>query len=161
MNLFEINEAIKQIADRDDIDPQTLKDTLDSLELTRDEKLDGLAGLIERDIANIAFLAKKIKELAEQKSHLEKQKDNLQKYITDVIDNAHIKQLQTKHYLLKTRGARQKTIISDEKKLPDKYKITKVTESTKVNTNQIYKDLKDGVEVPGAHLEPNRRTVIS
>ncbi|RMC36007.1 hypothetical protein F5ESL0236_07590 [Lactobacillus sp. ESL0236] len=161
MNLFEINDAIKQIADRDDIDPQTLKDTLDSLELTRDEKLDGLAGLIERDIANIAFLVKKIKELSEQKSHLEKQKDNLQKYMTDVIDNAHIKQLQTKHYLLKTRGARQKTIISDEKKLPDKYKITKVTESTRVNTNQIYKDLKDGVEVPGAHLEPNRRTIIS
>ncbi|RMC24454.1 MULTISPECIES: siphovirus Gp157 family protein [unclassified Lactobacillus] len=161
MKLFEINDAIKQIVDRDDIDPVTLKDTLDSLELTRDAKLDGLAGLIERDTANIDFLAKKIKQLTEQKHHYENQKDNLLKYMTEVIDNADIKQLKTEHYILKPRNYRDKTIVSDEAKLPDKYKITKVTESTKVNTNQIYKDLKDGVEVPGAYLEPNRRTVIS
>lgn len=59
MNLFEINDAIKQIVDKDDIDPQTLKDTLDALAITRDEKLDGLAGLIERDTADIDFLLTK------------------------------------------------------------------------------------------------------
>ena len=60
MKLFEINNAIKEVADKDDIDPETLKDTLDALKLTRDDKLDGLAGLIERDTANIDFLTNKI-----------------------------------------------------------------------------------------------------
>lgn len=40
MKLFEINEAVKQIVDRDGIDLQFLKDKLDVLELNRDAKLN-------------------------------------------------------------------------------------------------------------------------
>ena len=69
MKLFEINDAIRQVADRENIDEQTLKDTLDSLETTREEKLDGIAGLIERDTADIEFLKNKIRQLTDQKRH--------------------------------------------------------------------------------------------
>ena len=159
MKLFEINEAIKKIADRDDIDQQTLKDTLDSLKLTRDAKLDGLAGLIERDTADIDFLANKIKQLTEQKKQRQNQKENLLRYMTEVIDNAGIKELHTKHYILKPRNYRQKTIISDERKLPKVYIVTK--EVSSIDKRKLYQDMKNGQEVPGAHLEPNRKTIIS
>lgn len=159
MNLFEINDAIKQIVDRDDIDPQALKDTLDALELTRDEKLDGLAGLIERDTADIDFLTSKIKQLTEQKRNYEKQKDNLLKYMTEVIDDAGVKQVQTKHYILKPRNYRQKTIISDEQKIPTEYRVKK--EVISINKVKLYTDLKNGMSVPGAYLEPNRKTIIN
>ncbi|MCO6528626.1 MAG: siphovirus Gp157 family protein [Lactobacillus sp.] len=159
MNLFEINDSIKQIVDRDDIDSEALKDTLDALELTRDEKLDGLAGLIERDTADIDFLTNKIKQLTEQKRHFQNQKDNLLKYMTEVIDDAGVKQVQTKHYILKPRNYRQKTIISDELKLPDTYREKK--EVVSINKQLLYNDLKKGVEIPGAHLEPNRKTTIN
>lgn len=159
MKLFEINDAIKQIADRDDLDPEMLKDTLDSLALTRDAKLDGLAGLIERDSADIDFLTNKIKQLTEQKRHFENQKSNLLNYMTEVIDDAGLKQVKTEHYILKPRNYRQKTIISDESKLPDDYHVIK--EVLSIDKRKLYSDLKDGVNIPGAHLEPNRKTVIS
>ena len=159
MKLFEINEAIKKIADRDDIDQQTLKDTLDSLKLTRDAKLDGLAGLIERDTADIDFLANKIKQLTEQKKQRQNQKENLLRYMTEVIDNAGIKELHTEHYILKPRNYKQKTIISDERKIPKVYIVTK--EVSSIDKRKLYQDMKDGQEVPGAHLEPNRKTIIS
>ena len=159
MKLFEINEAIKKIADRDDIDQQTLKDTLDSLKLTRDAKLDGLAGLIERDTADIDFLANKIKQLTEQKKQRQNQKENLLRYMTEVIDNAGIKELHTEHYILKPRNYKQKTIISDERKIPKVYIVTK--EVSSIDKRKLYQDMKDGQEVPGAHLEPNRKTTIS
>ncbi|MBC6360546.1 siphovirus Gp157 family protein [Lactobacillus apis] len=159
MKLFEINEAIKKIADRDDIDQQTLKDTLDSLKLTRDAKLDGLAGLIERDTADIDFLTNKIKQLTEQKKQRQNQKENLLRYMTEVIDNAGIKELHTEHYILKPRSFRQKTVISDESKLPEVYRVKK--EVVSIDKQKLYNDMKDGNEVPGAHLEPNRKTVIS
>lgn len=159
MKLFEINDAIKQIADKDDLDPEMLKDTLDSLTLTRDEKLDGLAGLIERDSADIDFLTNKIKQLTEQKRHFENQKNNLLNYMTEVIDDAGLKQVKTEHYILKPRNYRQKTIISDESKLPDSYHVKK--EVLSIDKRKLYSDLKDGVNVPGAHLEPNRKTVIN
>ena len=159
MKLFEINDAIKQIADKDDLDPEMLKDTLDSLALTRDAKLDGLAGLIERDTADIDFLTNKIKQLTEQKRHFENQKTNLLNYMTEVIDDAGLKQVKTEHYILKPRNYRQKTIISDESKLPDDYHVKK--EVLSIDKRRLYSDLKDGVNIPGAHLEPNRKTVIS
>lgn len=159
MNLFEINDAIKQVVDKDDIDPQTLKDTLESLAITRDEKLDGLAGLIERDTADIDFLTNKIKKLTEQKRRFESQKENLQKYMTEVIDDAGLKQVKTEHFILKPRNYRQKTIVSDESKLPEEYRVIKETAS--IDKRKLYDDLIDGKNIPGAHLEPNRKTTIN
>lgn len=46
MNVFEINNAIAEIENKD-LDPEVLVDTIKSLELTRDQKLDGAAGLKE------------------------------------------------------------------------------------------------------------------
>lgn len=159
MNLFEINDAIKQIVDKDDIDPQTLKDTLDALAITRDEKLDGLAGLIERDTADIDFFTNKIKKLTEQKRHFENQKENLQRYMTEVIDDAGLKQVKTEHFILKARNYRQKTVVSDENKLPEEYRVIKETAS--IDKRKLYDDLIDGKNIPGAHLEPNRKTTIN
>lgn len=159
MNLFEINDAIKQVVDKEDIDPQMLKDTLDSLAITRDEKLDGLAGLIERDTADAEFLASKIKKLTEQKRRFENQKENLQKYMTEVIDDAGLKQVKTEHYILKPRNYRQKTIVSDERKIPEEYRVIK--ETTSIDKRKLYDDLIDGKDIPGVHLEPNRKTTIN
>ena len=159
MKLFEINNAIKEIVDKDNIDPETLKDTMDALTLTREAKLDGLAGLIERDSADIDFLSNKIKQLTEQKRHYENQKNNLQNYMTEVIDDAGIKELHTEHYILKPRNFKQKTIISDERKIPKDYVITK--EVSKIDKKKLYSDMKDGKQIPGAYLEPNRKTTIN
>lgn len=159
MKLFEINDAIRQVADRENIDEQILKDTLDSLETTREEKLDGIAGLIERDTADIEFLKNKIRQLTDQKRHFENQKASLQKYMTEVIDDAGYKQIKTKNYILKPRNFKQKTVISDDKKIPEVYKVLK--EEVKIDKKKLYSDMSNGIEVPGAHLEPNRRTVIN
>ena len=79
--------------------------------------------------------------------------------MTEVIDNAGIKELHTEHYILKPRSFRQKTVISDESKLPEVYRVKK--EVISIDKQKLYSDMKDGKEVSGAHLEPNRKTVIS
>lgn len=48
MNVFELNTAIKQVQEMD-IDSETLADTLESLELPRNEKLDNVASWIEEN----------------------------------------------------------------------------------------------------------------
>ena len=48
MNVFELNNAINQVQEKD-LDPETLKDTLESLELPRNEKLDNVASWIEQN----------------------------------------------------------------------------------------------------------------
>ena len=159
MQLFEINEAIKAVLDKDDLDPVMLKDTLDSLKITREEKLDGLAGAIEQSTADADFLTSKIRKLQDQKRFAENRIKNLNSYMTDVMDNANLKTLKTKHYILKPRNYRAKTVITDEHRVPKNYFVEKL--DVKIDKTAIYKDLKDGKQITGAHLEPNRKTTIN
>lgn len=60
MSAFQINAKIEELQDKD-LDPQVLVDTIESLELTRNEKLDGAAGLIDRSDMKIALAKEKLR----------------------------------------------------------------------------------------------------
>ena len=60
MNVFEINNAIAEIENKD-LDPEVLVDTIKSLELTRDQKLDGAAGLSDKYDSKIQWATDRIK----------------------------------------------------------------------------------------------------
>ncbi|WP_297816715.1 siphovirus Gp157 family protein [uncultured Lactobacillus sp.] len=157
MNVFEINDAIDELLDKD-LDPDVLVDTIESLKLTRDEKLDGAAGLSEKLSSEVDWADKKIKQLqAFKKSATNKQK-SLNNYITAAIDDAGLKEIKTKHYILKPRNYRASTVVEDTMQLPVDY----VTRETviKPNKKKIYEDLKAGKKINGAYLKPNRKTVI-
>lgn len=62
MSAFQINAKIEELQDKD-LDPQVLVDTIESLELTRNEKLDGAAGLIDRSEMKIALAKRKAKRM--------------------------------------------------------------------------------------------------
>ena len=58
MNVFELNATIKAVQEKD-LDPETLKDTLESLELPRNEKLDNVATWIENNQMKLQWLKEK------------------------------------------------------------------------------------------------------
>ncbi|OUQ01998.1 siphovirus Gp157 family protein [Lactobacillus gallinarum] len=161
MNLFEINasiEKIKEKMDNGDLDPAVLIDTLDSLEATRDDKLDGLAGWYDSNKATQDFLTEKIKTLSKEKKRLENLNTRIMSYMTDTIDASGAKQIKTTNHILKPRNYRASTYIDDEALIPKDFKKTETVE--KIDKKLIYADLTAGKLVPGAHLEPNRKTTI-
>lgn len=84
MSAFQINAKIEELQDKD-LDPQVLVDTIESLELTRNEKLDGAAGLIDRSEMKIALAKRKAKEQSEV-ARVEENKKKRQEYITYIED---------------------------------------------------------------------------
>lgn len=78
--------------------------------------------------------------------------------MTQVLDDAGIKQLLTKNHILRTRNYKAKVVVDNLDKLPDEFK--KISTETKADKVQIFKTLSAGQEVPGAHLKPNRGIVI-
>ena len=159
MNLFKLNENYRMLENNDELDPELVKDTLDSIQDARDVKLDNLATLIEKTNEDAEWVANKIKQLQEQKKTLENKSKSLMNYMTDALDDAHIKQLHTKHHILKTRNFRASVHIVNDTELPKEY----VTTQTIIKTDKkaIYQALKNGEEVKGAELKPNRKTIIS
>lgn len=158
MNLFELNETYRKLEQRDDLDETTLKDTLDSINDSREVKLDNIANWIENNQADIDFLDKKIKQLREEKQALSNKNNSLMEYMTTAIDDSGLKELKTENHILKPRNYRASVYISDEKDIPSEYIEVKTEE--KVNKVALYKALKNGEIINGAELKPNRKTVI-
>lgn len=158
MNLFELNEKYRELEQRDDLDPETLKDTLDSINDSREVKLDNIANWIEKNQAQIDFLDKKIKQLQADKKSLANRTKSLMEYMTTAIDDSGLKELKTENHILKPRNYRASVYISDEKEIPSEFIKFKAVES--IDKKSIYELLKNGETVRGAELKPNRKTVI-
>lgn len=158
MNLFELNDNYKELASRDDLDPTILKDTLDAIQDDRRSKLDNLATWADQLKSEIDFMSDKKKSWEDEITYRKNKLAWIKQYITDVLDDAGIKRLTTDNHLISARNFKASTIIDNDEKLPDKFKVTETT--TKPDKKAIYKALKAGEEVPGAHLKPNRNTVI-
>ena len=157
MNVFEINNAIAEIENKD-LDPEVLVDTIKSLELTRDQKLDGAAGLSDKYDSEIQWANDRIKELREFVKIQTNKKNRLNQFLTDAIDNAGEKEIQTEHHILKPRNYRDSVIVEEIRKLPIDYVVEEKT--IKADKKKLYEDLKAGKEITGAHLKANRKTLI-
>ncbi|WP_034991631.1 siphovirus Gp157 family protein [Liquorilactobacillus vini] len=157
MNLFELAQNYKDIQNKD-LDPELLKDTLDSIKDPLKTKADNIASWIDSNQSKIDFLVKRIQELRESKTALENQNKSLNRYLTDSLDQAGIKELQTDNHILKPRNYRPSVFIEDESLIPVDY--IKKEEVTKVDKKALYTDLKAGKTINGAGLKPNRKVVI-
>ena len=158
MNLFELNEKYHELEQRDDLDPETLKDTLDSINDSREVKLDNIANWIENNQADIDFLDKKIKQLQADKKSLVNRTKSLMEYMTTAIDASGLKELKTENHILKPRNYRASVYISDEEQVPSQFIKFKAEEV--IDKKAIYQALRAGETVRGAELKPNRKTVI-
>ena len=157
MNVFELNNAIKQVQEKD-LDPETLKDTLESLELPRNEKLDNVATWIEENNMKLQWLKEKKRQLSDVETSIKNQSERLQEFLTQAIDDSGQKEIQTENHILKPRNYKDSVIVEATEKLPIDYIVC--SEVVKPNKKLIYEDLKKGKSIRGAHLKLNRKTVI-
>lgn len=158
MNLFELNDIYRQLSQRDDLDPTTLIDSLKAIKDDREVKLENLATWADQLKSEIEFLEGKQKLFRDELIYRRNKLKWIKRYMTDVMDDAGIKKLQTDNHLLSTRNFKASTVVDDVDKLPSELVTEEVT--IKPDKKGIYDCLKEGDEVPGAHLEPNRNVVI-
>lgn len=158
MNLFELGQQYQTLADREDLDPTVLADTLDSIEDTWSDKANNIARWIESLDSDVDWLMKKKRSISDELSYRKNLRQNLMTYLTDAIDERGLKEVHTDDYILRPRNYKQRTIIDDEYKVPAEFKHT--NEVVAVDKTAVYKALKNGEEVPGAHLKPNRKVTI-
>lgn len=161
MNLFELGRQYQELADREDLDPTVLADTLDSIDDTWSEKANNIARWVESLDADVEWLAKKKRSISDELSYRKNLRANLMTYLTSAIDDRGLKEVHTDDYILRPRNYKQRTVIDNEDKIPGEYRnYAKYQGMYDIKKTDVYKTLKDGKNVPGAHLEPNRKTSI-
>lgn len=161
MNLFELGQQYQALADREDLDPTVLADTLDSIDDTWSDKANNIARWIESLDSDVDWLMKKKRSISDELSYRKNLRANLMTYLTSAIDDRGLKEVHTDDYILRPRNYKQRTVIDDEDKIPDEYRnYEKYQGMFDVDKTAIYKALKGGANVPGAHLKPNRKVMI-
>ena len=161
MNLFELSQQYQALADREDLDPTVLADTLDSIEDTWSDKANNIARWIESLDSDVDWLTKKKRSISDELSYRKNLRQNLMTYLTSAIDDRGLKEVHTDDYILRPRNYKQRTVIDDEDKIPTEYRnYEKYQGMFDVKKTDVYKTLKDGKQIPGAHLEPNRKVII-
>ena len=164
MNVFEYNENIRTLRDKvekGELTEGQVKDTLDSLEIPRNEKLDNIANWIEDNNKDSEWAKEKAKEWLDYSKSLEKHSKNLMDYLTQAIDDTGYKQIKTKNHVLKPRNFTPITVVDNRALLPKEFiKVSTPKPVEKADKKAIYQALKAGKQVPGAHLKANRKTTI-
>ena len=161
MNVFEFNRAveiIKEKSERGEISDEALADTLESIEVQRNEKLDNVASWIEQNQMNASYYSKKAKEYEAESKKYKNKNEYLMQFLTAAIDDSGQKEIRTQNHILKPRNYKDSVIVEATEKLPIDYIVC--SEVVKPNKKLIYEDLKKGKSIRGAHLKSNRKTVI-
>ncbi|WCL67896.1 siphovirus Gp157 family protein [Lactiplantibacillus plantarum] len=158
MNLYEMATNYRDLTNRDDLNPDTIADTLDALTDSMNVKIDNIASWIDENQADIEFAKKRIKDLQAEKKRLDGLNDRLNGYLADTLDQAGIKKLTTGQHIVSVRNYRASTVVSEPDKLTADF--VKEVHEYQPDKTAIYKALSAGKNVPGAHLEPNRKAVI-
>lgn len=165
MNLFNLNEKYDELLsmledEENELDPQLLQDTLDSIEEERDVKWDNLASLITYIKSQLTIYQDRKRTYDGLIKRAKKEIERLDNYLVETMDDAGVAKLEGENNIIRIQNYRKAVVIDDDDpgNLNPAYLIRQ--EILKPDKKLIYNDLSAGKEVQGAHLKPNRKAVI-
>ena len=148
-------EEVKLLAENG----EDVTDTLLSLEGDIEVKAENTNKVIKMFNGYNTSIDEEIKRLTEIKKHNENTVERLRSGIENMMIALNKTELKTAMFSAKWVKNPPKVIIDDEKKVPAKY-LTYIPATTTINKNALKEDLKNGVELPYAHLEQGQRLKI-
>ena len=160
-NYLELATQIQQLSDADDMDPQTLKDTLDSMEAALGDKLEAINWVIqdtERDLGSLNVDMDRMKATKNEINRLNKKLYGLKSYMTTLIDATGMDKVRTGKHIFSTYRPTYSVQISDEAKLPSEFVAEKIT--YKPDKSAIKDAIKAGRKVPGAEMITTRHVKV-
>lgn len=152
MNIYEIDSAILACVDSETgevIDIEKLAE----LQIAREKKIESVACWVKNLIANAQNIREEEKVLAERRRVLESRAESLKAYLADVLGGD---KFETARCALSFRSSASVAIDDEEaltEWLTENYRDDCLKYSTSVNKKAVGDILKNGVKLPGAHIE--------
>lgn len=141
---------LEQLFESGEIDSDTLKDTLDSIDGELELKaIDLIKYSRELELMAHAVRSEEVR-LRERREALLSRADQLKSYVKESMENLGKKKIESDLFTLSLRKSSGKVVINDEALIPECYRRVKMT--TAPDKTLIKQALEDGVEVEGAEL---------
>lgn len=160
MKLYELSEQyleLQQLGEDGEIPPEVIADTLEAIEGELDQKAENLVMVVQHWDASIDAMKAHKKMIDARIKAFENRKANLIDYLRSNMERTEINKISCPLFTITLVKGREVVIVDDEDAIPDEYVETKIT--TAPRKNDIAKALKNGDEIPGAHLERSKSSV--
>ncbi|MFR4509207.1 siphovirus Gp157 family protein [Enterococcus avium] len=148
MKLYELTNNYRKVAEMEDLDSETLRDTLDSISDEIENKVINIGFIIKEKKADIKAIQDAMKELAEKKQSIEKSIDSLQCYAYDSMKLTGVNKAKTPLLSIWIQNNPPSVNVTDESMIPKSFFIE---QEPKLDKKQLKEELKHG-EIPGAEL---------
>ena len=157
--LKEINNIANFLdSENNELDEKTINDTKESVELLLEEKSEQL----ELILKELEAKEEKCKEIADfyarKAKYANEKKKILKELILGAMQRLGAKKIETVTGTFTIRNNTPSLIIDDENLIPQKF--TTFVQTKKIEKNEIKKEIKNGVEIPGVHLETTQSLLV-
>jgi hypothetical protein len=150
--------ALDALADREDLPPDAVADTLAGLAGTFQDKAVAVAAYLKTLEAEAAAIDAARKAMERRESALLHHAGRLRDYLKGEMERTGLTRLDHPYLALRVQANPPAVVIEDETMLPARFKEAVTT--VKLLKAEIGKALKAGEAVFGAHLEQSTRLVI-
>ena len=149
ISLYQLSDAINKI-EKFLEDPVELAEYLDSLQMQFNDKVDNVIRYRRSLELTQDAIESEIDRLTALKKYYATRSENLKNYVAYSMDKAGQDKIETSVVKLSFRKS-DSLVVDNESLVPSEYIIIK--QVTQVDKNAIKKDIKDGKEVQGVHIE--------
>lgn len=157
MQLYELSEEFAAVAEllaaNEEIDQQTIDDTLEGVRLDLDVKVENTVKLIRNMQADADGLKAESERLSRRKLTTENKIKGLKEYLKMCYERAGITEAGTGVAGARLQRNAPSVEIEDEQRIPSDYLIE---QQPKLDKKAILSALKEGADVPGARLIQKR-----
>ncbi|MDC34449.1 hypothetical protein DZ707_12390 [Listeria monocytogenes] len=155
--LYSIQGKYQQLLNlAEQLDPELLKDTLESIDDELETKAENVAFVIKELEGQSLILEKETKRLAERKNTINNNVKRLKQSLFDAMITAKKQKIKTNLFTFDIRKNPPSVIVEDESKLLNYL----IEQPKKLDKTKLGDDLKKGIEVPGAKIIQTERLQI-
>lgn len=154
MKLFELTQSYQQVLEiAEQLDAETLKDTLDSINDAVEQKVENTAFVVKQLEANISVIDDEIKRLQAMKGTQTNNIKSLKLYLQESMEKVGLDKVQGKLIKIAIQNNPQSVEVLNENVIPKNYF---VEQKPKLDKKALLTDLKGGAQVSGVEIKQSR-----
>lgn len=153
-NLYELTNNYKTVLDMaDELDEQTLIDTLESIKEPLEEKVDNTAKLVKSMENDVKAFKEEETRLKQRRQTIENNIKRIKERLQYDLESNDLDKIEGATFKVAIQNNPVSVKILDEKMIPKGYFIE---QEPKLNKKELLEDMKRGEEIFGAELQQTR-----
>lgn len=149
MKLYELTADFQTIQSMIEEGQEGLEDTLESIELAIEDKLENIGKVIRNLESEANAFKEEEKRLADKRRSLENEVKNLKQYAEMQLKATGERKVKAGLFTFAIQKNPPSVVINDEKLIPERFYVPVEPKLDKASLKEM---LKEGAEIPGAEL---------